>query len=154
MIQVFSACISLLAVVVAFYAVHAASKREHDRWSRERIDRRRERLIALYADWSSRLMELLARKSQVDGVATLAGEREDAVSVDGALGMLERVFLAQREVNRAAISIMFEEGKALASEVEELSVQATAWDGKTAQTIRADMERVLQGKRLSLDAMQ
>lgn len=144
--------IAILAVLVAYYAIVAHDAREHRRIKEERRDRRRDRLVALYSEWSSRLLDLLARKQQVDGVGTLSREKPEAISPSDALAMLDRVFLAQRELNRAAIAISLEEGEALASSVEELSRRAELWKGTEPNTINEDLERLLVAKRLSLGA--
>jgi len=64
-----SETIEFLGVVAVVYTVHrqlaAAKSLDAERGASDRWDRRRERLLSLYAAWSGQLLEVLSRKHLV-----------------------------------------------------------------------------------------
>lgn len=156
--------VGLLTVGVAYYAIHQQVQGERRRVAADRLERRRERLLGLYADWASAVMGLLRLKADmafdietghiIAKLPARDAEREQhherlyasAKSINAAIGA------ATREMQRAHFAILIEEGGQLAAIVESITMRSIKVDHEDGQEIRSltsELRDLLHSKRVA-----
>lgn len=164
-----SIVVSLLAVGVAYYAIHEQAARERSKGEGERRDRRRERLILLFSQWASRVLEITGLcaawvdcSARQQKLRELPPDRISPRTVDVLLRVEELIALgaanAMRDLNQAAQAIQLEEGEALWQDVEDLTGRALRQFHKVsrgegnegAAEIVEDLKKAMHHKRVAL----